>query len=63
MKNKGRENQCGDIVDGLKGFAKLLKRKQNLLSANISNMSESVLSDIETLIERLSIEDVWECFV
>ena len=26
-------------------------------------MSESVLSDIETLIDRLSIEDEWECFV
>ena len=51
------------MVDGLKGFAKHLKRKQNELSANISNMSESVLSDIETLIDRLSIEDEWECFV
>ena len=26
-------------------------------------MSESALSDIETLIDRLSIEDDWECFV
>ena len=38
-------------------------KKKTKLSANISNMSESVLSDIETLIDRLSLEDEWECFV